>query len=171
MVRKLALVSEGYIRQPALFRLLKFFLAELMREVSTVAGSSGLLGCFHQLGCILVNPLAVPQWEWLELQQKKGKGRWCLGSKIVSLTLKVREVGKVLGEPKPRFYSLQWMRLLSSDLNLRYITVRKMGTRPRKLSWDFLLEWVWMLQAEESTVFLGAFELQIQRGPGNKLKP
>lgn len=130
MVRKLALVSEGYIRQPALFRLLKFFLAELMREVSTVAGSSGLLGCFHQLGCILVNPLAVPQWEWLELQQKKGKGRWCLGGKIVSLTLKVREVGKVLGEPKPRFYSLQWMCLLSSDLNLRYINVHKMGTRP-----------------------------------------
>jgi len=39
----------------------KFFLAELMREVSIFAGSSGPAGCFHKLGGILVNPLAVPQ--------------------------------------------------------------------------------------------------------------
>jgi len=41
--------------------MLEFFLTKLMRELSTFAGGGGLLECFHQLGVILVNPLAVPQ--------------------------------------------------------------------------------------------------------------
>lgn len=33
------------------------------------------------------------------------------------------------------------------------------------------LEGVWTLQAEEGTVLLGEFELQIQQGPRNDRKP
>lgn len=46
--------------------MLKFFRAELMREVSIFAGSSGPLGCFPQLGGILVNPSAVSQCEGMD---------------------------------------------------------------------------------------------------------
>lgn len=45
------------------------------------------------------------------------------------------------------------------------------GDQAPKLLRDFFLDWVWMLQAEEGAVLLGAFELQIQWGPGNELKP